>query len=248
MLRDFPNFENLKLNQSLAQFATLRVGGTAEAVFTAVTVEALKNALVYSHQHNIRPIILGGGSNVLISDKPINGLVIINRCQGWEELEPQEIAPIMVGVKSRWQLAGKYNSPLTESLEYPIVRVRAEGGCLISRLMLELLDKKIIGLEWFAGIPGTVGGAIFTNMHGGNIFFGNLVESARLFSNGKTIEVKNDYFKFKYDWSVLFDTREIVLDAVLQLRRGPITETRKFIADWIKKKNESQEKMSCGCI
>jgi UDP-N-acetylmuramate dehydrogenase len=247
MWSDFPFADKLVFDKSLADLSTLRVGGEAEAWFEAKTVEELTAALEYSARHNIKPIILGGGSNVLINDEKIKGLVISNRTDSFEILEGAAVQP-KLSQSSRWQSVQQPSVSSYDEAKYPLVNVRADSGCLLSRLMVQLLDNGVTGLEWFAGIPGSVGGAIYMNMHGGPKLFGELVVSARIFSEGHVKEVNNEYFKWRYDWSVLHNTKEVVIDAVLALRLGPVAEAKALMVDWMKHKNKSQNKKSTGCI
>ena len=76
MLRD-----RLQPNVTLAQFTTLKIGGPAEWYYPASTIEELVLALDTARNYELTTTLLGDGSNVLISDLGIRGLVIHNRCQ-----------------------------------------------------------------------------------------------------------------------------------------------------------------------
>ena len=84
-------------------------------------------------------------------------------------------------------------------------------------------------------------------MHGANHFFGDLVQSAEI-SNGSNIrKVDREYFQFDYDWSILHQTREVVLKANLILNKGDVEHAREVAKSWaIYKAN--QPRRSAGCI
>lgn len=243
--RVFP--EAFSRGVSLAQYSTLGVGGAAEYLSTPTTTADLVDALTWAHEQQVPVTVIGGGSNVLIADHGISGLVILNRVYEWELLDEPAVEPLVSNM-SRWNPANASLRALYDEAVYPPVLLKASSGALLSRLMVDGLSVGVTGLEWFAGIPGTVGGAVFMNMHGGPKLFGDHVVRATVVRDGVPRVVQRDYFSFRYDWSVLHDTREIVIDAVLVLRRGPVDLAKTMMAAWMKEKNETQDKRSTGCI
>jgi len=113
--------------------------------------------------------------------------------------------------------------------------------------MKELFDQGITGLQWYAGVPATIGGSIFMNMHGGHHFFGDIVFRAELFDGEKARWEPQRYFNFNYDWSILHNTREIVLRAELVLRKGDPQKAREQARKWARSKSQ-QPQRSAGCI
>jgi UDP-N-acetylmuramate dehydrogenase len=247
MWEKFLKKSELIFDKPLADLSTLRVGGKAEAWFVAKDSADLIAALAFCNEHNIPVSVLGGGSNVLINDGRIPGLVISNKANSFEVLAEQVITTPPIN-QARWVSLAEPSVTDYDESKYPLVAVRADSGCLLSWLMVELLKKKVTGLEWFAGIPGSVGGAIYMNMHGGPKLFGDLLVTARLFDHGQIKHVNNEYFKWRYDWSILHDTKEVVIDAVLALRCGPVDQAKNLMVEWMKHKNKSQDKKSTGCI
>jgi UDP-N-acetylmuramate dehydrogenase len=81
-LEAIPGATDVQENASLARFTSLRTGGPAEWSVVVETVTALRKAVVLAWQSGSECRVLGGGSNVLVSDKGIHGLVIINRARG----------------------------------------------------------------------------------------------------------------------------------------------------------------------
>lgn len=100
----------------------------------------------------------------------------------------------------------------------------AESGAVIADLIDYTLEKGLSGFEHFAGIPSTVGGALWQNLHfltperDKTFYIGDLVVRAKIVkATGEVIHVNNDYFQFTYDWSILHKNGDIVLEATFEL-------------------------------
>lgn len=118
----------------LARHTTWRVGGPADLLLVAEDVEQLEGAVSLARTAGVPWRVLGRGSNVLVADEGFRGVVILNRSRG-----------------VRWQIAS--DSAI----------VVAASGESLSRLARETAARGWGGLEWAAGIPGTVGGAVVGN-------------------------------------------------------------------------------------
>lgn len=129
-------------NVSLARFTSARIGGLADGLLTANSVDDLELMTRYLWDHEISFIILGGGSNVLVSDAGVRGLVLLN--------------------KARQVVFNPENDPPT---------VWAASGSNLGVVARQAANHGLSGLEWASGIPGTVGGAIVGNAgaHGGDM-------------------------------------------------------------------------------
>ena len=103
-------------------------------------------------------------------------------------------------------------------------RVRADSGLTVARLIAFTAERGLAGLEHFAGIPSTLGGALWQNLHflatdrRRLAFVGDLVEAATVLVDGTVERVDRDWFEFGYDAGRLRDGAAIVLDATLRLR------------------------------
>ncbi|HEU5362437.1 MAG TPA: UDP-N-acetylmuramate dehydrogenase [Gaiellaceae bacterium] len=102
-------------------------------------------------------------------------------------------------------------------------RVRAESGVAIERLIAATVDLGWSGLEHYAGIPSTLGGALWQNLHflspdrSRLVFVAELVESATVLVDGVVEHVDRDWFGFGYDASRLHEGDAVLLDATLRL-------------------------------
>lgn len=248
----------IKYGESLAQHTTLKIGGPAEIYFEANSVDSLIKAVELAKKNNIPVTVIGWGSNVLISDRGIKGLVIVNMSSGIEiggkiqETQPGNGREY----RSRLEQPGagkdpKYLGSFNE-LDYDErgcsrVKVTVESGVSLPYLMNYLIDKGITGLQWYSGIPGTVGGAVYNNIHGGTHFIGEVISSVKVLTPDLKVkdlsieELGNDYDKSRFHKS-----NEIILTATFSLFNGDKTKAKYVVEEWAKRKS-IQPKNSPGC-
>ncbi len=241
---------NLKKNQSLARYTTIKVGGMVDFFVISENSDQLKETVFLAKQHDIPFFILGKGSNVIISDEGYRGIVIINTSKKWEIIGKVASRKSKVKAQPRFKsdYSGfEYKTTGSELNNISDISVRTDSGVGVNYLMHELYKKGVTGLQWYAGIPATIGGAIYMNMHGGEYFFGDLVLSATLIDGTEVKKVSNDYFKFDYDWSILHQTKEIILEADLCLKDGDLESAIKISNEWARYKAQ-QPRRSAGCI
>lgn len=120
-------------------------------------------------------------------------------------------------------------------------RVRAGSGVVVYHdLIQETVARGLGGLHHYVGIPSTVGGAIWQNLHflsppperERTVFVEEVVESARILSaEGEVEEVDRDYFRFGYDYSILHDRNDVVLSVVFALVPTPERELRDTVRE-----------------
>ncbi|MEK6620889.1 MAG: UDP-N-acetylmuramate dehydrogenase, partial [Planctomycetota bacterium] len=135
----------------------------------------------------------------------------------------------------------------------------AESGVIITDLIEQCLQRGVSGLEHFAGIPGTVGGAIWQNLHflspdrQHTILIGKVVKAGRILSEeGDVRPVDVDYFEFGYDTSILQKRSDVVIDVTFQLIQKPKEEIQAVISSNLTWRNDKQpplaEYPSCGSV
>ena len=120
----------------LAKNTTFRIGGPADLFFRAKNSQDLKKVVQAAKKLKISYFILSGGSNVLVSDDGFKGLVIKNQ-----------------------------SSVISHQSSNDFAVVQAESGVLVNSLVKFTLDKGLVGLEHFWGLPGSIGGAVHGNAH-----------------------------------------------------------------------------------
>ncbi len=233
----------LRHHVPLAPYTTFHIGGPADYLLEVTSQEQLRQSLRWAEEKGIPWLILGGGSNVLISDRGIRGLVIINRSQGWQKVALDDFSRPTASIASRWQST----FPLEPPARGKKVAIKVNTGTSLKALLFELAAAQITGLEWFVGIPGTVGGAIKNNIHGGPEFFSNFLLAATIWRQGREERYLPQAEDFDYDFSP-FDSQTVLLEATLLLfeakdNRGPL-----FLREWGKTKLQNQPQNSAGCV
>jgi UDP-N-acetylmuramate dehydrogenase len=240
----------VRKNVKLAPYTTMGVGGKALLFVEVHTTPGLEQAITLALEESVPCLVMGRGSNLIISDHGYEGLVILNKADHWQILQNQFSAAAKSKVSSRYSSLA--NSPGITELTYSDhdaedIIVRMESGIRMEFLIKAMFKAGITGLQWFAGIPATVGGAVFMNIHGGNHFFADFVEQVCL-TNGRMTRIMNNYyFQFDYDWSILHQTGEIVLWADLNLKKGDVQKAAALARDWARQK-ANQPRRSAGCI
>ncbi|OGZ34042.1 MAG: UDP-N-acetylenolpyruvoylglucosamine reductase [Candidatus Portnoybacteria bacterium RBG_19FT_COMBO_36_7] len=183
--------DKFKKNELLANHTTLRIGGPAKYFFEAKEKKELIEALKWAKENSVPYFILGGGSNLLVSDKGFDGLVIKVRS---EKLK----------VKSE---GSKY-----------IVEV--EAGVPLIKIILETTKAGYSGAEWGYGIPGTIGGAICGNAGRLGQDISQVIESVIILDeNLAEKELNKEDCRFTYRESVFKKNGWIILSATLVLKK-----------------------------
>jgi len=127
---------DVRLDEPLGPKITVRAGGAAEAWFRPRTVEALVRGLQLARAEGAPLALLGGGANTLVGDGGVPGLTVSLPT----DLLPEEIAKDEAGA-----------------------RVTLCAGSAINRLIVVMKKHGLVGAEFLAGIPGTLGGAVAMN-------------------------------------------------------------------------------------
>ena len=187
--------ERFQENALLARYTAARVGGPADYLMVVESAADLETATCYLWDLEIPFLILGGGSNVLVSDAGVRGVVLINRARKMR-FDTQSKAP----------------------------RVLAESGSNLGMVARQAANRGLAGLEWASGIPGTVGGAVVGNAgaHGGDMAGSLLV--AEILHREKRNQYHHeqwtvDQLDYSYRSSVIKrqNMDAVVLDARLKL-------------------------------
>jgi len=184
--------DKVKENVPLAPYTSARIGGPADVFLMADTSAELARIVKLLWKNDMPFTLLGGGSNVLVSDKGVRGVVVLNRAKGV-----------------------KFNTGDQPS-------VKAESGVVFSNLANRCASKGMAGLEWAAAVPGTVGGAVYGNAgaFGGDVS-GDLISAELLTMEGKeTFTVEQ--FGYGYRTSVLKrgELKAMVLSAEFALKNS----------------------------
>lgn len=134
----------------------------------------------------------------------------------------------------------------------------AESGAVVGELIEQTAARELSGIEHFVGIPSTLGGALWQNLHFlapdrvDTLFIGDIVERATLLAGGEVVQVGRDWFNFGYDHSTLHEQPAVALDATLRLTpstRDQIEQTIAANRQWRGERHPpGAERISAGSI
>ena len=213
-------------NRPMSHYSTLKVGGPAEAIVSVKNIEELKQLIGWLRENDINWWVVGRGSNILVSDHGLSGVVIVleDKFTSIEILAEQECQ--------------KDKSIL----------IRTGGGCLLSKAVHFCTANSLSGLEFAVGIPGSIGGAVVMNAGAWGHEIGNLVDSVTLMdNNGKIFIEQGKNLAFTYrSWGV--KSNAILLYANLTLINGSSGEIKASCLRFqeLRKKKQPLSKASAG--
>ncbi len=214
---------DLLMDEPLKPYTSFKVGGPADLLALPKTAEELKTLLGYAAQQNIPVTLLGSGTNVLVSDKGIRGLVIVT-----------------IGLKSGIRITA---SSQEETF------VAAEAGERLSSVCRFAIDHSLSGLEFAAGIPGTLGGALAMNAGTKAGDMSGIIRDIKIVDPKtwtlETVERKNLEFSYR-----CLDLPGIIVAATLALKPGNRMEIEKTVKKNLSFKKSSQpiSVASAGCF
>jgi len=224
--------DRLKLNEPLSKHTYFKLGGPADLLYEAKTVDELAGAVQAAILYKVPYLVIGGGSNVLVSDAGFPGLVIKNKTSGI-------------------QLKGFTGGVEKGKLDLKEAVVLADSGVPANLLIRYTLDQGLAGLENMLGLPGSVGGAVYNNSHHlGHLFGDHVVEVEYLDIEGKIKKYTQKELQFDYDYSIFHKTKEIVLSVTFQLKREDKTKLWEIANEAVVRRAKTQPlgAPSSGCI
>jgi len=198
---------SIERGKALAELTTMKVGGRADYFATVQTVDQLIKLVRWARQEELPYFLLGGGSNMLISDQGIHGLVIYNRCRAVRI----DAAPL------------RCHGPVDER-----PYLFAESGAAMAGVARTSVKAGLTGLEWAVSVPGTVGGAVVGNAgaHGGEVQ-DNLENALVIDETGEVCPLVLGDFAYAYRTSTLKQRqplragfKTVVLSANFRLQPG----------------------------
>jgi UDP-N-acetylmuramate dehydrogenase len=206
----------------MGQMTTYRVGGNAEAACYAGELPGLCSLITYLNSEGIPWLVVGKGSNILVKDGGIKGAVIV--------------------------LKGSLASLKETGTEEPMLM--AGGGLAITELLIHCRNSGLSGLEFLAGIPGTLGGAIFMNAGACGEEIGDVVrEIFAVNAEGASLVIDARDLRFTYRSSSI-PAGTVIYGARLMLQRGERKKIAGMIASNLKGKKAAQplEYPSAGSV
>ncbi|MEW6067072.1 MAG: UDP-N-acetylmuramate dehydrogenase [Nitrospirota bacterium] len=209
--------------ESMRNHTSLKIGGPADVFVMPEDISSLKNLLIALKKEGIPFLPLGGGTNVLIKDEGTEGVVInLNSFKKIEILNDDE----------------KY------------VNLYVEAGTSAQRLVSFSREKGYSGIEWLAGIPGTVGGAIAGNAGAFGYEIKDVIISVWIInSDGVLTKLITKEIDFGYRRSGI-SQKELIIAAEITLKKDNEEDVSMRINDFLRKRKERQPigQLSAGCV
>lgn len=191
--------ENIKFNEPMSKHTTFKIGGNADIFVQAKTLNDIEQTLKAAKENNIPIYIIGNGSNLLVKDNGVRGIVL--------------------QIKT-----SKYK--ITKQNDFAIVDV--EAGMLNAKLARILLQEGISGFEFASGIPGTIGGAIRMNAGAYGSEFKDFVEETTYIDleDNEIKTINNKEHEFKYRYSIFQNKKAVIISTKLRLKYGDKQEIK----------------------
>ena len=205
--------ENIKTNEPMSKHTTFKTGGNADFYVILDKENQVIELVKYSKENNLKLYIIGNGSNLLISDEGVRGIV----------------AKVT------------FDDVLFEEEKEEII-VTVGAGCKIMALAQLLKKNEITGFEELSGFPGTIGGANYMNAGAyGREMKDVIIETKAYNKETGEIEVlKNEDQKLEYRSSIFKNKKYVILETTLRLQKGKAEEIEKKLNDYLLQRKEKQ--------
>ena len=203
--------ENIRVNEPLSKHTTFKIGGNAAYFVSPTSDIEMANLIKLLNEESVKYYVLGNGSNVLAPDEGYPGVIIY---------VGEKFADI---------------SLIDENVIY------AKAGAMLGKVARFAMDNSLTGMEFAAGIPGSIGGAIYMNAgaYGGEMK-DIVVEATVCDKDGKIFKLSKDELDLSYRHSSIEDNEYVVLDVTLKLEDGDFKEIKAKVEELAGKRLEKQ--------
>ena len=204
------NKEQIKYNEPMKNHTTFKIGGPADCYIIVKTKEELKEVLIFAKENNIPVTIVGNGSNLLVLDGGIEGIIVNIRLDNIEIKDKKEN-----------------------------VEIKVDAGYKLTILGQKCMQNEIEGFEELSGIPGTIGGAIIMNAGAHGREMKDVVRSIKAFDyDGNEHVFANEEAEFGYRTSMFKNNKYIVTEVTLELKKGTKEEIKEKMDEFAKYRKE----------
>ena len=212
MINTLKQYGEVTEHASLKNMNTYRIDGKAKILIEPNSINDLVEVIKTLREYKEPYFILGAGSNIVLNDKEIDGVVIKFSKLNGIEVYPEEDT------------------------------IYAEAGAMLPKVVIDSVNNGLCGLEFAAGIPGTIGGAVYGNAGAYNACIMDYVKSVTVLDqNNEIVTLENDDIFYEYRNTMFKQTKKyIILGAKLYLREGSKEESESIMADRKKRRVESQ--------
>ena len=205
--------ENIKTNEPMSKHTTFKTGGNVNFYVILDKENQVEELVKYSKENNLKLYIIGNGSNLLVSDEGIRGIV----------------AKIIFD-----------DIKFEEDKEKILVTVGA--GCKVMVLAQLLKKKEITGFEELSGFPGTIGGANYMNAGAYGREMKDVIVETKVYNKetGKIEILKNEEQKLEYRSSIFKNKKYVILETTLRLQKGKTEKNEKKLNEYLMQRKEKQ--------
>ncbi len=202
---------NVEFDAPMKKYTTFKCGGNASLLITPNSSETLKSVVSYCYSKDIKPLIIGNGSNLLVTDNGIKNVVI------------------------------KIGSQMSKIELIDETTIFCEAGASLKSLCMFALENSLSGLEFAYGIPGTLGGAVYMNAgaYGGEmkdvLFSVNHIDLSGDFGTFSTEELNLGYRHSAYS-----DNDYTIVSAILKLKKADKTDIKAAMDDKLQRRKDKQ--------
>ncbi|MGV8026959.1 MAG: UDP-N-acetylmuramate dehydrogenase [Anaerolineaceae bacterium] len=206
--------DRLQENVQMKNYTTMQIGGFADALLIAQDAQELETFTKHVWELELPLLVLGGGSNILVSDAGIRGIVIINHAHN-------------ISIHS----------------DQDSVQVTAESGALMSKVARQAINRLLSGLEWAATLPGTVGGAVYGNAGCfGKETADNFIQAEILHRKQGKVMYGKEAMAFEYRSSILKHNSDecVVLTASFSAQPGDYDQMIQKIETYKERRQKTQ--------
>lgn len=222
MINELKQYGSVEENGSLKNLNTYHIAGKAKYLVSPNSINDLIQIIKIIKENDLQYFVLGNGSNIVLNDREYNGVII-----RLNQLNGIEIHP---------QLNMAY----------------AEAGAMLPKLVQEAVNNSLMGLEFAAGIPGTIGGSIYGNAGAYNSCILDYVTSVTVLDEDLNVKViEHENITYSYRTSMFKEEKKyIILAAKFFLKEGDQSNSLNIIEDRRQRRIASQplEYPSAGSV
>ena len=195
----------------MKKYTSFKCGGNASLLITPDSSDSLQKILSFCYSKDIKPLIIGNGSNLLITDNGIDNVVI------------------------------KIGSKMSKIELLDETTIFCEAGASLKSLCMFALDNSLSGLEFAFGIPGTLGGAVYMNAgaYGGEMK-DVLFSCKHIDTDGDSGELSMDELNLRYRGSAYTDNGFTVVSAIMKLKKADKKDIKANMDDKLQRRKDKQ--------
>ena len=201
----------IEYDAPMKKYTTFKCGGNASLLITPDTVESLAKIISFCHSKDVKPLIIGNGSNLLVSDNGIDGVVI------------------------------KIGSQMSKIELLDETTIFCEAGASLKSICMFAYENSLSGLEFAYGIPGNVGGAVYMNAgaYGGEMK-DVLYSVNHIDDKGNLGELSKDNLDLSYRHSAYTNNGYTITSAVLKLTKADKYDIKAAMDDKLQRRKDKQ--------